>query len=66
LRKKKCGRKIPPLPFAQRVDLRIAGWTFDTAIPGEIVVVAVIVPVAVQFIVLFVVADQIVQRETVV
>src|SRR5437870_5803644 len=65
LRKKKCGQEIPPLPFAQRVNLGVVGWTFDAAIPGEIVVVAVIVPVAVQFIVLFVVADQIVQRETI-
>src|SRR5882724_1443882 len=65
LRKKKCGQKIPPLPFAQSVNLGVVGWTFDAAIPGEIVVVAVIVPVAVQFIVLFVVAEQIVQRETI-
>src|SRR5207244_11388151 len=66
LRKKKCGQKIPPLPFAQRVNLGVVGWTFDAAIPGKIVVVAVIVPVAIQFILLFVVADQLVQRETVV
>ena len=65
LRKKKGRQEISPLPFTQGVDLRIIGWTFNAAIPREIVIVAVAVAVAVQFIVLFVVTDQIVQGETI-
>src|SRR5947208_33108 len=66
LGKKKRGQKIPSLPFAQRVDLWIFCWTFRAAIPREIVVVAVFVGIAVRFVVLVVIADQVVQRETIV
>src|SRR5262245_52012569 len=66
LGKKKCGQKIPALPLAQRVDLRIFRWTFGPAIPRQIVIVAIFVAVTVRLIVLFVVADQVVQRETIV
>ena len=38
----------------------------DAAIPREIVIVAVLVAVAVRLVVLFVVADQVVQGETIV
>src|SRR4029077_4683846 len=58
LGKKKCGQEIPPLPFAQGVDLRVIGWTFNAAIPREIVAIAVVIAVAVRLVVPFVVADQ--------
>ena len=66
LRKKKRRQEIPALALAQRVDLRVIRWAFDPAIPRLIVVVAVAVLVAVQLVVLFVVADQIDQREPIV
>ena len=47
LGKEKRGQEIPPLPFAQGVDLRVVGWTFDATTPREIVIVAVVVCVAV-------------------
>src|SRR4029077_6792884 len=34
LRKKQRRQKIPALTFAQEVDLRIVGRTFDATIPG--------------------------------
>jgi hypothetical protein len=66
LGQKKRGQKIPPLPFAQGVNLRVFGRAFRAAIPRKIVVVAVFVGVAVRLVVLVVVADQVVQRETIV
>src|SRR5437867_412994 len=66
LRKKKCGQEIPTLPFAQSVDLRVVGWPFDAAVPGKIIIVAVVVAVAVRRIVLLVAADEVVQGETIV
>ena len=66
LRKKKCGQKIPPLSLAQRVDLRILSWALRAAIPREIIIIAVFVAVVVRLVVLVVVADQVVQRETIV
>src|SRR5215468_2216938 len=47
LGKKQSGKKIPALPVAQRVDLRIVGGSFHAAVPRLIVVVAVAVIVAV-------------------
>ena len=66
MRKKKCYEEIPTLPFPQSVDLRVVGWPFDAAVPGKIIIVAVIVAVAVRRIVLLVVADEVVQGETIV
>src|ERR1700751_2490874 len=47
LRKKKCRQEIPPLPFAQSIDLGLVGGPFDAAIPRKIIVVAILVAVAV-------------------
>src|SRR6184192_1518801 len=41
--KKECRKKIPALPVAQRIDLRVIGRTFDAAIPRLIIVIAVAV-----------------------
>jgi len=59
LGKKECREKIAALPIAQHVNLPVVGRTFGAAIPRLIIVVAVAVLVAVQFVVFFVVADQI-------
>src|SRR5262249_17305445 len=65
LRKKQCREKITALTIAQRIDLRVISRTFDAAIPRLIIVVAVAVVVLVQLVVLFVVADQIAQSESI-
>src|SRR4030095_8345786 len=65
LGKKECREKIAALPVAQQVNLRIIGWTVDAAIPRLIIVVAIVVPVGVQLVVFFVVADQIGQCESI-
>src|SRR5207237_2259874 len=66
LRKKKCRQEIPPLPFAQGIDLWVIGRPFDAAIPRLIIIVPVVVAVAVRLIVLFIVADQVVESKTIV
>src|SRR5208282_2535378 len=53
------------LAVAQAGDVRIAGRPIDPAIPAEIGVASVAIIVAVGFIMLVVVADQILQSETV-
>src|SRR5215475_5496049 len=65
LGKKQSGKKIPALPVAQGIDLRIVGGPFHAAVPRLIIVVAVAVIVAIQVVVVLVVADQISQREPV-
>src|SRR6185437_3084970 len=54
------------LPFAKRENVLVVGRTFDAAIPGAIVGIAVLVVLAVCFIVFVVVARPVVQREAVV
>ena len=66
LRKEKRRQKISALPIAQGIDLRVIRRSFDAAVPREIIIVAVLVAFAVRLIVLFVVADQVVERETIV
>src|SRR5438876_4890257 len=66
LRKKKRRQEISALPFAQGIDLRVIRRPFCAAIPGLIIIVAVVVAVAVRLVVLFIVADQVVERETIV
>jgi len=51
---------------AQRADLWIVGRPFDAAVPRLIIIVAILVILAVGFVVLVVVADEIVQREAIV
>ena len=65
LGKKQCREKIAALPVAQHVNLRLIGRTFDAAIPRLIIIVAVAVFVVVQLVVFFVVADQVVQCESI-
>src|SRR5436305_7934736 len=65
LRKKERGQKIPTLPRPQLVDLRVVGRTFGAAIPRVIIVVSVVVIFAVRFVVLVIVADQVVEGEPV-
>src|SRR6266481_7009911 len=65
LGKKQCREKIAALPVAQHVNLWLIGRTFDTPIPRLIIVVAVAVLVAIQLVVFFVVADQVVQGESI-
>src|SRR5580765_3180772 len=65
LGKKQCREKIATLPVAQIVNVPIIGRTFHAAIPRLIIAVAVAVFVVVQLVVLFVVADQIGQRESI-
>src|SRR6266699_7077337 len=65
LGKKQCREKIATLPIAQHVNLRVIGRTFDAAIPRLIIIVAVAVLVAIQLVVFFVVADQVVQGESI-
>src|SRR4051794_28910966 len=63
---KKQGReKIAALLIAQSVDLRIISWTFHATVPRLIVVVTVAICVVVQLVVLFVVADQVGQCESI-
>src|SRR4051794_11652016 len=66
LGKKQCGEKIAALPVAQIINLRIIARTFNAAIPRLIIVIAVAIFVVVQFVVLFVVADQVDQCKSIV
>src|SRR5512132_3982577 len=66
LGKKQCREKIAALPVAPCVNLRVIGRSFDAAVPRLIIVVAVAVLVAIQLVVFFVVADQVVQCESIV
>ena len=59
------GQQIPLLLGAQSLDVGIVRGTFCSAIPAEIIVVAIPILFAVGFIVFFVVTDQILQGEAV-
>src|SRR6202035_3594612 len=61
LRQKEHRQKIALLSPPQTVDVRIVRWTFNAAVPGTIVIIAVAVLVAIGFVVLVIVADEIVQ-----
>ena len=66
LGKEQGGEEIPALLQTQLPDLRIVAWAFHAVIPGVIVIVAVAVFFAVRFVMFVVVADEIVQGESVV
>ena len=66
LRQEQGCQKIALLTQAQLQNLRIVSLAFSAAIPGAVVAFPVAVALAVGFIALFVVADQIAQGETVV
>src|SRR5262245_11767640 len=60
------GQKVLDLPDAEIIDLLALGWTLDAVVIAVVVIVAVAVPFAVGLIVFLLVADEIVQRETIV
>ena len=53
------------MPVAQIEDRRIVARSLDATIPAEIGVVPVAIVLAVRLVMLFVVADEVLQRETV-
>src|SRR5213079_3282985 len=57
LREKQRGQKVPALPPAPHVDLRVVGPTLRPPVGGKIVSFAVAVVVAVGFILFLVVAE---------
>src|ERR1041385_4014450 len=57
---------MAPLPPPQDVDLRIIGRTFRAAVPGKIVLLAVLTVLAVGLVVFIVVTDEIVERKSIV
>ena len=59
------GKEVLDLPLAKFFDLRIIRRSLDAAIPTDIMVVSVAIVFVVGKIVLFVVRDQIIQREAV-
>ena len=66
LRQQQRREQVAHLPSAQLVDSRVVGLAFDAAIPRAIVGVAVVVVLAVRFVVPVVVRDEIVEREAIV
>src|SRR5258705_13693953 len=60
------GEEVLPLAIAQLLDGGVVGWALDSAVPGAVVVRAVAVLLAVGFVVLTIVRDQVVEREAVV
>ena len=65
LREQQRCEEVLLLPLAQRADIGIVGRSFGAVIPTVIGVMAVAIVLAVRFVVLVVVADDVVQRETV-
>src|SRR4051794_1917637 len=66
LRKEQRGQHVAYLPLAQVVDCRIIGRPFESAVPRTIIGTAVVVILAVRFVVFLVVSNKIVQCEAVV
>src|SRR5262245_9950769 len=64
-RQKQCGKQIALLAVAKTDYGRIRGRALDPAIPAEIGIASVAIVLAIGFIVLFVVADQVLQSETI-
>src|SRR5215510_13654840 len=60
------GRKVPHLPLPQLDDLRSLGRPLIAAVPAQVLMTTVGVPLAVGLVVLTVVSDQISEREAVV
>src|SRR6185437_1609652 len=65
LREQQRGQHISHLAASKAVDLRIIGGTFNAAIPGIGVGVAVLIPFSVGFIMSFVVRNKIVERKAI-
>src|SRR5207248_10788290 len=66
LREDKRRQKIATLFRSERIDLRIVGWSFRAAIPRLVVLIAVLIVFAVRIVVLLVITDEVVERETIV
>src|SRR5262249_31072271 len=66
LRKQQSGYQIFRLAQAQSIDRRIARRSFDTAVPTVVEFGTVDLTLSVHAVVLSIIADQIVERETVV
>src|SRR6202022_4203397 len=64
-RENKCGKQITLLAIAQSDYGRIRGRPLDPVTPAEVGIISVVVVLAVGLIALIVVADQILQSETV-
>src|SRR5437660_2079105 len=54
LREQKCGQKIPHLSEADAADFGVVSWSLDTVVAGKIVRVAVLIVLAIRFVVLLV------------
>src|SRR5262245_13991415 len=65
LREKQRREEIPLLPLAQGEDICVVGRSLGTAVPGVVVVGPVFVVLPIGFIVLVVVADEILEREAI-
>src|SRR5215472_12336447 len=59
-------QEVLDLAVAQPLDLRVSRWSLDAAVPAEIVVRAVAVPLSVLLVVLAIVGNQIIEREAIV
>src|SRR5690606_22446456 len=66
LREQERRDEVPLLLRAQGADARVVGGSLDAAVPAQVVVLAVAVSFAVRFVVLVVVADEILERKAVV
>ena len=66
LTQRERGEEVALLALAQLPDDGVVGLALDAVVPRAVVILAVLAVLAVGLVVLFVVADQIVQREAVV
>ena len=64
-RQKQRGKQIAPLAIAQADYGRVRGRSLDPAIPAEVGIASVAIILAIGLIVLFIVADQVLQCETI-
>jgi hypothetical protein len=62
----RIARWVAGLAFSQGQNRRIRGFSLDAAVPAYVVVAAIAIALAVPFVVLAVVADEVVEREAVV
>src|SRR5579864_6801294 len=65
-RKQRDGQKILHLAGSEALNFRISAWTLDTAVPASIVISAVSVLLSIGLVVLLVVGNQVIERESVV
>src|SRR5579884_3555763 len=58
--------KILDLTFAQRLNSRIVNLSFNTTIPAQIVIVAIAVLLAVEFVMFFLIGHQVIEGKAIV